>query len=91
MSAEAAESLFSILRVGATVTGLAGPTLVKVLSVDRLTDDSASVAYRSEDGALAEKIIFSDAIRHIKPVKVGAAFSLMRHPKRSSSRQKRDE
>lgn len=75
MTAEATDSLFSVLRVGATVTGLAGPAPVKVLSVDRLTDDSAAVAYRFEDGSLAEKIIFSDAIAQLKPVKVGAAFS----------------
>lgn len=75
MTSETTDSLFSVLRVGATVTGLAGASPVKVLSVERLTDDSASVAYRSEDGALAEKIVFSDAVRHLKLAKVGAAFS----------------
>jgi superfamily II DNA or RNA helicase len=73
--AEGTSSLFSVLKVGAVVAGLAGPIPAKVLAVERLTDDSASVAYRSEDGTLGEKIIFSDSIKFLKPIKPGAAFS----------------
>lgn len=80
MTDEATDSLFSVLVVGATVTGLAGQAPVKVLSIDRLTDDSASVAYRSEDGALAEQIVFSDALQKLRAVKVGRAFSFDASP-----------
>ncbi|MDJ0357674.1 helicase-related protein [Paenarthrobacter sp. PH39-S1] len=75
MANELTGLLYSILRVGATVSGLAGPAPVKILSVDRLTDDSASVAYRMENGDLAEKIVFSDALPHLQPTSVGGAFS----------------
>ena len=80
MTAEAMDSLFSVLKVGATVAGLAGESPVKILAVERLTDDSASVAYRSEDGTLAEKIVFSDAIGFLKPVIPGVAFSFDANP-----------
>lgn len=80
MATETTDSLFLVLRVGATVTGLAGPYPVKILSVDRLTAESASVAYRSEDGILAEKIVFSDAIQYLKLAKAGSAFSFDASP-----------
>ena len=69
-----------MLRVGATVTGLAGPVPVKVLAVERLTDTSASVAYRTEDGGLAEKIVFDDALMHLKAVEPGSAFTFDASP-----------
>jgi SNF2 family DNA or RNA helicase len=68
-------SLYSVLSVGATVTGLAGQIPAKIISVDRLTDDSASVAYRTEDGVLAEKIVFADMLPHLKAVTPGSAFT----------------
>lgn len=68
-------SLFSVLTLGATVNGLAGPVTAKILSVDRLTDDSASVAYRTEDGGLADKIVFADMLPHLKAVTPGKAFT----------------
>ena len=68
-------SLFSVLREGSQLTGLAGSGPVKVLSVDRLTNDSASVAYRTEDGVLAEKIVFADTLPNLRVVKPGSAFS----------------
>lgn len=80
MAAETTDSLFFVLRVGATVSGLAGSNPVKILSVDRLTDESASVAYRSEDGTLAEKIVFADTLHDLKPVKAGSAFSFDASP-----------
>ncbi|MET7706956.1 helicase-related protein [Micromonospora sp. NPDC005413] len=80
MSEASGESLFSVLTVGATVKGLAGPVPAKILSVDRLTDDSASVAYRTEEGGLAEKIIFADMLPHLKAVKPGSAFTFDADP-----------
>jgi hypothetical protein len=74
------DSLFSVLREGAQLTGLAGSGPVKVLSVDRLTDDSASVAYRTEDGVLAEKIVFADMLPILRVVKPGSAFSFDADP-----------
>lgn len=75
LSFEATQSLLSVLSAGATVIGLAGQSPTKILSVERLTDDSALVAYRMEDGTLSEKIVFSDAIQHVRVVQAGAAFS----------------
>lgn len=69
-----------MLTVGATVTGLAGSTPAKVLSVDRLTDDSANVAYRTEEGGLAEKIVFSDMLPHLKAVQPGSVFTFDASP-----------
>lgn len=75
MGETSGDSLFSVLTVGATVNGLAGPVPAKILSVDRLTDDSASVAYRTEEGGLGEKIVFADMLPHLKAVKPGSAFT----------------
>lgn len=69
-----------MLTVGSTVTGLAGSTPAKVLSVDRLTDDSANVAYRTEEGGLAEKIVFSDMLPHLKAVQPGSVFTFDASP-----------
>lgn len=77
---DATDKLFSVLRVGGTLTGLAGPAPVKVLSVDRLTDDSAAVAYRTEDGGLAERIVFADTVPHLKAVQPGGAFTFDASP-----------
>lgn len=75
MSDTSGESLFAVLAVGATVTGLAGPVPAKIISVDRLTDDSAFVAYRTEEGGLAEKIMFAHMLPHLVSVKPGSAFT----------------
>uniref|UniRef100_UPI00351A15A8 hypothetical protein n=1 Tax=uncultured Paracoccus sp. TaxID=189685 RepID=UPI00351A15A8 len=56
-------SLFDVVQVGATVTGLAGPEPVKIIAVERLTDDSANVMYRAESGP-AERIVYADAVQH---------------------------
>ena len=66
--------LFDVLQVGASVTGLAGPEPVKIIAVERLTDDSANVTYRTESG-LAERIVFADIVHHIRTVKPGLSFS----------------
>lgn len=80
MSESESTSLFSVVTVGATVTGLAGPVPAKIISVDRLTDDSANVAYRTEEGGLAEKIVFADMLPHLKAVKPGSAFTFDASP-----------
>ena len=72
-------SLFDLLQVGASVTGLAGAEPVKIVAVERLTDDSANVAYRSETG-IVEKIVFADALNHLRAVKPGLAFSFDAEP-----------
>ena len=80
MTDDSVDSLFSVLRVGATIVGLGGPAPVKILSVDRLTDDSAAVAYRNEVGALAEKIVYSESIAFLRSVKPGGAFTFDGQP-----------
>ena len=66
--------LFDVLQVGASVTGLAGPEPVKIIAIERLTDDSANVTYRTATG-LAERIVFADMVHHIRAVKPGLSFS----------------
>ena len=66
--------LFDVLQAGASVTGLAGPEPVKIIAIERLTDDSANVTYRTATG-LAERIVFADMVHHIRAVKPGLSFS----------------
>lgn len=80
MTKSSGDSLFSVLAVGARVTGLSGPAPSKILAVDRLTDDSANVTYRTEDNLLAEKIVFADSLPHLKAVKPGIAFTFDASP-----------
>jgi len=70
----ARQPLFDVLQVGASVTGLAGPEPVKIIAIERLTDDSANVTYRTATG-LAERIVFADMVHHIRAVKPGLSFS----------------
>jgi superfamily II DNA or RNA helicase len=72
-------SLFDVIQVGASVTGLAGSEPVKIITVERLTDDSANVLYRSDSG-LAERIVFANQIDHIRTVQAGLAFSFDASP-----------
>ncbi|QOK22330.1 DUF3883 domain-containing protein [Janibacter indicus] len=72
-------SMFDVLQVGATVTGLAGPQPVKLIAVERLTDDSANVAFRTDTG-LVEKIVFADSLTHVRPVSAGLAFTFDADP-----------
>ena len=72
-------SLFDLVRVGATLTGLAGPDPVKVVAVERLTDDSANVTYRTDSG-VAEKIVFANAISQVREVVSGQVFSFDADP-----------
>ena len=67
-------SMFDVLQVGATVTGLAGPEPVKIIAIERLTDDSANVMYRTATGP-AERIVYSSALQYIRAVKAGLSFS----------------
>ena len=67
-------ALFDVLQAGASVTGLAGPEPVKIIAIERLTDDSANVTYRTATG-LAERILFADMVHHIRAVKPGLSFS----------------
>jgi len=66
--------MFDVLQVGATVTGLAGPEPVKIIAIERLTDDSANVMYRTATGP-AERIVYSSALQYIRAVKAGLSFS----------------
>ncbi|WP_375237733.1 DEAD/DEAH box helicase, partial [Microbacterium schleiferi] len=72
-------SLFDLVRVGATLTGLAGPEPVKIIAVERLTDDSANVTYRTDNG-VAEKIVFANAISQVREVVAGQVFSFDADP-----------
>jgi superfamily II DNA or RNA helicase len=71
--------LFDVLQAGASVTGLAGPEPVKIIAIERLTDDSANVTYRTASGP-AERIVFADRIHHIRAVKPGLSFSFDANP-----------
>ncbi len=74
-----AASVFAVLKAGATVTGLAGATPVKILAVERLTDDSASVAYRTESG-IVEKIVYGDSLTSVEAVEPGLPFTFDADP-----------
>lgn len=73
-SASSGLSIFDVLQVGASIAGLAGPQPVKILAVERLTDDSANVLYRTETGP-AERIVFANQLEHIRAVQPGLATS----------------
>ncbi|MGI8702313.1 MAG: hypothetical protein ACR2JU_14140 [Nocardioidaceae bacterium] len=45
-----------------------------------MTHDSASVAYRTEEGGLAEKIVFASMLPHLKAVEPGSAFTFDAEP-----------
>lgn len=78
-AASSVPHLFDVLQVGASVTGLAGPHSVKIVAVERLTDDSANVAYRTDTG-IVERIVFADTMNHIRPVSPGLSFSFDADP-----------
>ena len=80
MEDETSPLIFDILRVGASVTGLAGQEPVKIVAVERLTDDSANVAFRTEVGVV-EKIVFADALSQIRLAKSGLAFRFDAEPR----------
>ena len=80
MAGEPAAELFDVLRDGAVLRGLAGPDPVTVLSVTRLTDDSANVIYRTESGGLGERMVFASDLLHINKDTPGAAFSFNGDP-----------
>lgn len=63
------------LRVGARVQGLAGPEPVTIRSVDRLGDGAWEVLYRDDEGHVAEKLVYSEDLAKIRPVKAGSIFS----------------
>lgn len=71
--------MWRVLRVGAVVDGLATGQSVTVLAVDRFTDGSANVAYRTDSG-IAEKIIYADGLSKLREVKPGVAFSFDADP-----------
>src|SRR3954451_7200771 len=71
----AAGGVLEVIRPGAVLRGLGGPEPVTFVAVDRLTDDAANVAYRTESGALAERMIFASDLAGLTPVQAGAAFS----------------
>ena len=66
---------FDAIRPNAVLRGLAGPDPVTVLTVQRLTDDSATVVYRDEHGHLAERIIFADDLSMVREDTAGSAFT----------------
>jgi superfamily II DNA or RNA helicase len=69
------ETLFAVVRDGAVLRGLAGPDPVTIVSVTRLTDDSANVVYRTESGGLGERMVFSTDLPMLSEDNAGAAFS----------------
>ena len=73
-------ALLNVVRVGAVLRGLVGSEPVTVVAVTRLTDDSASVVYRTETGQHAERMVFTTDLPLIKEVEAGAAFSFRGDP-----------
>ena len=67
--------LFDVVREGAVLRGLVGADPVEVLSVRRLTDDSANVVYRTESGGLGERMVFTADLTSLHEQQAGAAFS----------------
>ena len=78
---ESISALFQSLRPGAVLRGLAGPEPVVILNVDRLTDDSANVVFRTEAGSLGERMVFASELCGITAVEAGAAFSFDGNPR----------
>jgi hypothetical protein len=72
---DAKVDLLEVVRQGAVLRGLAGPEPVTVVVVTRLTDDSVNVVYRTESGALAERMVFAADLARLTAVEAGAAFS----------------
>ena len=72
--------LFDVVQNGAVLKGLVGPEPVTVLAVTRLTDDSASVVYRTESGSPGERMVFAHDLPLIQAVEEGAAFSFEGQP-----------
>ncbi|MDR0481697.1 MAG: DEAD/DEAH box helicase family protein [Cellulomonadaceae bacterium] len=73
-------SLYDILKVGASVTGLATQAdPVKIVGIERLTDDSANVMYRTTSG-IVERIVYADQLADLKTVDPGLAFSFDADP-----------
>ena len=57
-------AMWDVLRVGAVVEGLAAGESVTVVAVDRFTDESANVAYRTDTG-IVEKIVYADSLSRL--------------------------
>ena len=72
--AEESAPLPNVVRQGAVLRGLAGPEPVTVVAVTRLTDDSVNVVYRTETGAMAERMVFATDLPQLTAVEAGAAF-----------------
>ena len=75
LGAQGPGGLFEVVRPEAVLRGLVGPDPVVVVAVTRLTDDSATVIYRTEAGGLGDRIVFASDLHRVQPVKAGAAFS----------------
>jgi len=67
--------LLSVVQAGASIRGLLGQEPVTIINVTRLTDDSANVVYRTEAGALGERMVFAHDLPLLTVVESGAAFS----------------
>jgi SNF2 family DNA or RNA helicase len=71
--------MWRLLRAGSVLEGLATGQAVTVLAVERLTDESANVAYRTDTG-IVEKIVYADGLSRVREVKPGAVFSFDADP-----------
>lgn len=74
-------ALLAIVQPGAVLKGLVGPDPITVVSVTRLTDDSANVVYRTEQGTLGERMVFATDLPLISTVEAGAAFAFDGDPR----------
>lgn len=73
--------LLGDVRPGAVLRGLVGQDPVTIISVTHLTADSLSVVYRTERGALGERMVFASDAPRLEPVEQGAAFTFDADPK----------
>jgi superfamily II DNA or RNA helicase len=70
-----------VLRVDAVLKGLVGPEPVTVVGVNRLTDESANIVYRTEQGTFGERMVFASDLSLITTVDAGAAFAFDGDPR----------
>lgn len=70
-----------VVQKDAVLKGLVGPEPVTVVSVSRLTDESANIVYRTEQGTFGERMVFASDLPLITTVDAGAAFAFDGDPR----------
>lgn len=66
--------MWRLLRAGAVLEGLATGQAVTVLAAERLTEESANVAYRTDTG-IVETIVYAEGLSRVREFRPGSAPS----------------